>query len=107
MKIATAIFLIFGGACISGQALRVMYQFVFFPGSSYTPALFDIFFDWMSMLVVGLFLIIYATMITYRKLGEIIPVLCPKCQTIFDVKKYNNYGIHCPGCGVAGIMGEA
>ena len=107
MKIATAIFLIFGGACISGQALRVIYQFIFFPGSTYAPALFDIFFDWMTMLVVGLFLIVYATMITYKKFTKPIPVICPKCETIFDVRIDIKSDLHCPGCGVTGVVGEA
>jgi len=42
-----------GAAEVMAHALRVMYQFLFRPGSSYTPNMFDFFFDWSTLFIIG------------------------------------------------------
>lgn len=36
-----------------GQGSRMLYQGIFHPGSYYVPVLFDLFFDWMTLFVLG------------------------------------------------------
>jgi hypothetical protein len=60
VRTGMVILFLLGGACITGQALRVMSQYFFAPGSVYVPNAFDILFDWLIMLVFGICIIAYA-----------------------------------------------
>lgn len=47
---------LFSGALMVGHGLRMIYQGVFQPGSYYAPNLFDLYFDWLILVILGCFL---------------------------------------------------
>jgi len=47
------VLLVFAGIAMMGQGGRMLYQGIFQPGSYYSPVLFDLFFDWGSLFLMG------------------------------------------------------
>lgn len=46
------------GIIMIGHGSRMIYQGVFIKGSTYTPNTFDLFFDWLSLLILGIILLL-------------------------------------------------
>jgi hypothetical protein len=55
------------GAMMIGHGLRMIYQGTFYPNSFYSPNLFDIFFDWVTLTIFGIILFCYGLFIFYSK----------------------------------------
>jgi len=78
-KIDLKIFIFFlSGTIMVGHALRMIYQGVFHPSSYYQPGIFDIFFDWTTLLILGFIIfgfaisLFYSNMKSKQKLDPII-----------------------------------
>jgi uncharacterized membrane protein (DUF373 family) len=65
-----SIFYILVGSVMIGHASRMIYQGVFSPNSFYSPDIFDIFFDWMTLLILGSIILIYTLFGFYKKLSD-------------------------------------
>ncbi|MDG6224568.1 MAG: hypothetical protein QCI82_03545 [Candidatus Thermoplasmatota archaeon] len=50
---ARMILIVICGIAMMGQGSRMLYQGIFHPGSYYVPVMFDLFFDWMTLFVLG------------------------------------------------------
>lgn len=50
-----------------GHGARMIYQGLFIKELAYKPVLFDIFFDWFTLLVFGLILLYYSLKTFYHK----------------------------------------
>jgi len=48
------------GSIMIGHGARMIYQGVIHPNSVYKPGLFDLYFDWLSLLVLGIFILSFA-----------------------------------------------
>jgi len=59
MKYVITILLVFAGIAMIGQGARMLTQGVFFPNSVYKPVMFDLFFDWLTLLVLGIGVFVY------------------------------------------------
>jgi hypothetical protein len=55
---------LFAGAVMIGHGLRMIFQGTFQPGSSYYPNTFDLFFDWLTLTVLGV-IVLYLTLLTF------------------------------------------
>ena len=44
---------VLSGTIMIGHGLRMIYQGTFNPGSAYVPNLFDLYFDWLTLAVLG------------------------------------------------------
>ena len=51
-----SIIIILSGAIMIGHGVRMIYQGLFHPQSYYSPNLFDILFDWTTLLILGVIL---------------------------------------------------
>jgi len=51
-----SLLIIISGAIMIGHGARMIYQGLIHPQSYYSPNLFDILFDWTTLLVLGVFL---------------------------------------------------
>jgi len=67
--IKTSIFLLAGTMMIAHGA-RMIFQGVFCQGSYYTPGIFDLFFDWLTLLIVGIIVFYYTISTFYKKYSE-------------------------------------
>ncbi len=59
--------IIISGAIMIGHGARMIYQGVVHPNSYYSPNLFDIFFDWTSLLVLGIIMFYFGLKMYYIK----------------------------------------
>jgi len=60
------ILFVLSGSIMIGHGLRMIYQGVFCKGSSYIPGTFDIFFDWLTLAVLGFIILVYGLNIFYH-----------------------------------------
>ncbi len=60
------------GTVMIAQGSRMISQFILNPGSSYIPNLFDVFFDWMTLILFGAFVAYFGFLEFYRKEKEIL-----------------------------------
>lgn len=58
--------LFLSGCIMIGHGSRMIYQGVFHPDSYYSPAMFDIFFDWATLLVLGIIVLSFSILTFYR-----------------------------------------
>ena len=61
--------LLLSGAIMIGHGARMMYQGIFKPNSIYpapTPNTIDFYFDWMTLLILGIMIFSYATFMFYK-----------------------------------------
>jgi hypothetical protein len=49
------------------HGLRMIYQGVFQPGSTYQPNIFDLYFDWLTLVILGAFLFGLSCVEFYRQ----------------------------------------
>jgi hypothetical protein len=61
---------VISGSIMIGHGLRMIYQGVFFKGSSYFPNTFDIFFDWLTLAVLGSIIFYFGIKKFYKKTEE-------------------------------------
>lgn len=54
------------GCIMIGHGARMIYQGVFRPKSYYSPGLFDIFFDWATLLVLGIIILSFSISAFYH-----------------------------------------
>lgn len=62
--------LLLSGVIMIGHATRMIYQGVFHQGSSYTPNTFDIFFDWTTLLILGIIILLLSLTTFYHLLDK-------------------------------------
>jgi len=53
-----------------GHGGRMLYQGIFVPGSSYSPNTFDLFFDWLTLAILGCFILWFALTLWYQGMGK-------------------------------------
>jgi hypothetical protein len=58
--------ILFSGALMIAHGLRMIIQGVFYPTMTYQPNLFDLFFDWMTLCVLGVFVFCFAAYRFYQ-----------------------------------------
>lgn len=66
------ILVIISGAIMIGHGGRMIYQGLVHPNSYYSPNLFDIFFDWTSLLILGIIMFYFGLKIYYTKQKNLI-----------------------------------
>lgn len=54
------------GCIMIGHGARMIYQGVFRPDSYYSPGLFDIFFDWTTLLILGIIVLSFSVSTFYH-----------------------------------------
>lgn len=54
------------GAIMIGHGARMLYQGIFAPGSTYSPNTFDLFFDWLTLAILGCFILWFAVSVYYQ-----------------------------------------
>jgi drug/metabolite transporter (DMT)-like permease len=54
------------GAIMIGHGTRMLYQGIFSPGSFYAPNTFDLFFDWLTLAILGCFILWFAMSLYYQ-----------------------------------------
>ncbi|MBN1280522.1 MAG: hypothetical protein JXA00_02625 [Candidatus Thermoplasmatota archaeon] len=64
----TILLLTLSGAIMIGHGARMLYQGLFAPGTSYTPNTFDLFFDWLTLAILGCGILWFAFSLYYRTL---------------------------------------
>lgn len=55
-----------------GHGARMIYQGLFHPGSYYAPNMFDIIFDWATLLVLGIVLFYFGLRLYYIRQQNLI-----------------------------------
>jgi cytochrome bd-type quinol oxidase subunit 1 len=68
------------GAIMIGHGARMIYQGLFTPGSSYAPNTFDLFFDWLTLAILGCFILLFAISLLYHSMEKRIPTKKPYHQ---------------------------
>jgi hypothetical protein len=63
---------VLSGSIMIGHGARMIYQGLYVTGSTYAPNLFDIFFDWLVLAILGIFILSFALNTFYHK-------SCEKC----------------------------
>ena len=58
--------ILFSGALMIAHGLRMIIQGVFYPTMTYQPNLFDLFFDWLTLCVLGVFVFCFAAYRFYQ-----------------------------------------
>lgn len=58
------------GAIMIGHGLRMIYQGLFQPGSLYAPNTFDLFFDWLTLTLLGCFILGFAISRCYHGISK-------------------------------------
>ncbi len=58
--------ILFSGALMIAHGLRMIIQGVFYPAMTYQPNLFDLFFDWLTLCVLGVFVFCVAVYWFYQ-----------------------------------------
>ncbi len=53
-----------------GHGGRMIYQGVFRPNSYYVPGTFDILFDWLTLLILGIIIFYFTLTNFYKKISE-------------------------------------
>jgi len=67
-----SILIIVSGAIMIGHGARMIYQGLFNPNSYYSPNLFDILFDWTTLLILGIFMFYFGLKIYYLRQQQLI-----------------------------------
>ncbi len=60
--------LIFAASLMIGHGARMIYQGLFLKETSYTPVLFDILLDWLTLLVLGIIMLLFGLSIFYKNM---------------------------------------
>jgi len=54
------------GAIMIGHGARMIFQAVFNPGTFYSPNTFDLLFDWLTLAILGCFILWFAMTLNYN-----------------------------------------
>jgi hypothetical protein len=76
------------GAIMIGHGARMMYQGIFAPGSLYAPNTFDLFFDWLTLAILGCFILWFALSLFFHDIGS--KTTKRKQQTLTEEKIYSH-----------------
>lgn len=64
------IIFVLSGSIMIGHGLRMLYQGIFAKGSVYAPNTFDLFFDWLSLAILGSIILYWGFSAFYQKEKE-------------------------------------
>lgn len=61
---------VLSGTIMIGHGARMLYQGIFAPGSTYAPNTFDLFFDWLTLVILGCFILWFALSLFFHGAGS-------------------------------------